>query len=257
MRINTLILAAAFGIAGCLPGGTSNIDGQVIISDAPGSPPTCATSTVAGELCVEGDVESNGALDIAGASTLTGAVSMGSTLAVTGVTTLTGAIVGDTIATHLESIRFCGNGPTGGTETYISPVPFDDTEADFIDGGSGCDGEDDTTIGTADEPWPILKDAAFKPVAMVCTALCTAAGAAASDTVIFRLMDDTAAVSGMTCTTPGLGGDANAVQCSVTDSTPATVAAGSLLAIGVDTTGAADECGDAGDDFSCLVYVTF
>jgi hypothetical protein len=152
-----------------------------------------------------------------------------------------------------QVIRFCGNGPTGGTETFLSPVPFDDTEADFIDGGAGCDGEDDPTIGTADEPWPQLKDAAFKPVAMVCTAICTAG--TADDAIVFRMMDDTAAVTGMTCTTSALGGDATAAQCTVTDTSPATVAAGSLIAMGVDS--ADDDCNDAGDDFSCLVYVTF
>lgn len=176
------------------------------------------------------------------------------TATITGDLTASAGFTATSPAILHQVIRFCGNGPNAGTETFLSPVPFDDTEADFIDGGAGCDGEDDATIGNADEPWPLLKDAAFKPVAMVCTALCTGASAA-DDVVVFRLMDDTAAVTGMTCSTSALGGDAVAAQCTLTDTTPATVAAGSLIAIGVDNTD--DVCNDAGDDFSCLVYVTF
>ena len=101
---------------------------------------------------------------------------------------------------------------------------------------------------------PLLKDAAFKPVAAICTAICSVGGAA-DDTVIFKLYDDTAAVAGATCTTAALGGDASAAQCTWTDTVPETVAAGSAIAIGVDS--ADDDCNDAGDDFSCLVYVTF
>jgi hypothetical protein len=147
-----------------------------------------------------------------------------------------------------QNIRFCGNGPDGGTETFLSPNMFAD-----IDGSAACDAEDDTTIGNADEPWPLLKDVAFKPLSMVCTAVCTAG--TADDAFVFRLMDDTAAVTGMTCTTSAVGGDASPVQCTVTDTTPETVAAGSLLAIGVDSTN--DDCNDAGDDFTCMVYVTY
>ncbi len=105
MRYILAILAvAAIALAGCLPGGTTNLSGQVIIEDAPGSPPTCATSTAAGELCVEGDVEANGNLDIAGTSTLTGAVTASSTLAVTGAATITGAINGAILKTDEVAI---------------------------------------------------------------------------------------------------------------------------------------------------------
>lgn len=159
-----------------------------------------------------------------------------------------------TPAFPLQMIRFCGNGPDGGTETFLSPVPFDDTEADFISGGAGCDGEDDTTITNADEPWPILAQSAFKPVAAICTAICTGASAA-NDAIVFQMYDDAGAISEATCTTSALGGDATAAQCTWTDTTPETVAASSELAIGVDNTD--DDCNDAGDDFECVVYVTF
>jgi len=231
------------GIAIAMTGGVSDVVGLLYVRGA--SRPTCVTATSDGDLCVADAIEANGALDVAGTSTLTGLV------------TAEAGIVLASPSFLYKEIRFCGNGPTGGTETFVSPVPYDDTEADFIDGGAGCDGEDDTTIGTADEPWPDMKDVAFKPVGLVCTSLCTAAGVAASEAVTFRLMDDTAAVAGMTCTTAGGSGDATAQQCTATDSTPATVAAGSLLAIGIDTSGTADECGDAGDDFTCILFVTF
>jgi hypothetical protein len=84
--------AGALLICSCSLGGTSTLSGQVVVEDAPGSSPTCATAASAGELCVEGDVESNGNLDIAGTSTLTGAVTMASTLAVTGGITATGGV---------------------------------------------------------------------------------------------------------------------------------------------------------------------
>jgi len=209
-------------------------------------------TAVAGTLGVTGDVAINtNKFNITAAS---GNTTVAGTLGVTGDATLSAGMTVASPAILHQVIRFCGNGPDGGTETFLSPVPFDDTEADFIDGGAGCDGEDDTTIGNADEPWPLLKDAAFKPVAAVCTAICTGA-TAANDAIVFKLYDDTVAVTGATCTTSALGGDATAAQCTWTDTTPATVAAGSLIAIGIDNTD--DDCNDAGDDFSCLVYVTF
>lgn len=108
MRIIGAVCAIA--LASCAQGGATNISGQLIVEDAPGSPPTCATSTTAGELCVEGDIETNGNADVAGTSTLTGAVTAASTLTaagaltasstlgVTGMTTLTGGVTQATAA---------------------------------------------------------------------------------------------------------------------------------------------------------------
>jgi len=240
-KLLTILIGALLMVSGCANDTNLN-PGRLVTHATYGSSPTCTSATADGSVCAETALGTDGALNVGGATVLTGDVTLSA-----GFTAASPAIM-------LKEIRFCGNGPTGGTETFISPTPFDDTEADFIDGGAGCDGEDDTTIGTADEPWPELKDAAFKPVSMVCTAVCTAT-AAADDSMVFRLMDDTAAVSGMTCATAGSAGDGVPQQCTVTDTTPATVAAGSLLAIGVDS--AADECDAAGDDFSCILFVTF
>jgi hypothetical protein len=78
--MRTLIVIAAaltLGFAlSCLVGGTTVFSSRVVIEDASGSPPTCATATGAGDLCVEGDAEANGALDVAGGATITGAVSV-------------------------------------------------------------------------------------------------------------------------------------------------------------------------------------
>lgn len=157
-----------------------------------------------------------------------------------------------TAATHLETIRFCGNGPDGATATFMGPVLLDDTEADLVYGGAGCDALENVTEATADAPWhPAF---AFNPVAMVCVGRCTGA-TAANDAIVFQLRDDTVDVTGMTCTTSVLTGDDVPQQCTVRDSTPATVAAASTVAIDVTMTD--DDCNDVGDDFECLVYISF
>lgn len=155
-------------------------------------------------------------------------------------------------AMNVVQIRFCGNGPDGATTTYMGPVLLDDTEADLAFGGAGCDGLESTTEATADNPWHA--GFAFKPVAMACVGLCTG-GSAANDAIVFQLRDDAASVTGMTCTTAALGGDGVPAQCTVRDASPATVAAASALAISITMTD--DDCNDAGDDFECLVTVTF
>ncbi len=152
----------------------------------------------------------------------------------------------------LAVIRFCGNGHNGATATYMGPVLLDDTEADLAFGGAGCDGLDNATEATADAPWHA--GLAFKPVAMVCVGLCTGASTA-NDAVTYQLRDDTASVSGMTCTATAWTADATPQQCTVTDSTPETVAANSAVAVKIS--GTDDACTDAGDDFECLLYVTF
>lgn len=152
-----------------------------------------------------------------------------------------------------QQIRFCGNGNDGSTAHYMGPVPYDDTEADLMTGGAGCDALDDATIGNVDAAWPISPNLAFYPVSMVCSGICTGASAA-NDTITLTLYDDTVAVSDMACSFT-FAGDATANQCTVTDESPTLVAAGSLLAIGV--AGTDDVCDDAGDDFECYLYVTF
>jgi hypothetical protein len=90
-------------------------------------------------------------------------------------------------------------------------------------------------------------------VAMSCVGVCTGASAA-NDTLSFQLQDDTSAVTGMTCSIT-FAGDATPAQCSVRDSTPATIATGSSIDIKMLATN--DDCNDAGDDFECYVFVTF
>jgi hypothetical protein len=248
-------LFAVFVFASCAVGGTSNLSGQLIIEDEPGSPPTCATSTAAGELCVEGDIESNANLDIAGTATLTGAITASSTLDVTGVTTLTGAADVGILAATLHVIRFCGNGSATGAADYMGPV--DDFAADdmtiYAFGGSGCDALNSATIGNVDAAWQ-HGSFAFAAVAMSCVGRCTGASAA-NDAITYTLYDDTAAVTGFACTATAWSGDDTPSQCTVRDTTPATIAAGSLLA--VETEGTDDACADAGDDFECLLFVDF
>ncbi|HJW75357.1 MAG TPA: hypothetical protein VJ787_06760 [Thermoleophilia bacterium] len=150
----SIIVLGIFALG--LAGGTTNLAGWIIIEDAAGSPPTCATATVAGELCVEGDIESNGALDIAGATTLTGFTTAAGglgvpALSVTGVKSLALADCGKTVyvsagidtatitlpeasaATAVGcayTISYIG--ADGGALLDISPL---DTDADGIEGG--------------------------------------------------------------------------------------------------------------------------
>ena len=152
-----------------------------------------------------------------------------------------------------HTIRFCGNGMSGADDHFMGPAPFDDTEADMVTGGAGCDGLDANTVAGADELPSFAVNMTYKPVAMVCSGICTGASAA-NDTVTFVLYDDTAAVTDITCSF-AFGGDATANQCTVTDASPATVAAGSLVAVQI--AGTDDACSDAGDDFECFLYVTF
>jgi hypothetical protein len=172
--------------------------------------------------------------------------------AVTGTLTVTAGAELVIPVAALQVIRFCGNGMNGATATYMGPVLLDDTEADLAFGGAGCDGLDNTTEGTADAPWH--SSFAFKPVAMVCVGRCTGASAA-NDAVTYQLRDDTADVTGMACTASAWSGDDAVAQCSVRDVTPATVAANSAIAVKIS--GTDDACTDAGDDFECLLYVTF
>jgi hypothetical protein len=183
--------------------------------------------------------------------TVTGDVGGGSAT-ITG-TTATGALTATSPAIMLHEIRFCGNGMDGATAHYMGPVALDDTEADLAVGAAGCDALDDATIGNVDAAVDIATNFAFKPVAMACSGICTGA-TAANDTVTFLLYDDTVSVADVTCNFT-FAGDATANQCTVTDTSPATIAAGSLLA--VEVAGTDDACSDAGDDFECLLYVTF
>lgn len=233
-----LIGIAVIGITGAAVG--TVFRSMTVVADANIGSITCAVATGNGELCVENDIESNGNLDIAGTATITGAG------------TFTAGFTSPVVGTSLMRIRFCGNGPDGATTTYISPVAEGQIATNFEYGSAGCDGEDSTTEATADEVFHI--GYALKPVAMSCVALCTGA-TAANDVVVFQLKDDTVAVTGLTCSTSALGGDATPAQCSVRTSSPATIAAGSAIDVSIVMTN--DDCNDAGDDFECNLFVTF
>lgn len=180
------------------------------------------------------------------------------TVIVTGTTTVdafhvdTGTSVFDegadfaTLAASLDVIRFCGNGPNATTTVYVGPVVEADFGTNMTYGEAGCDAKDNTTEATADAPWhPAF---AFQPVAMVCVT-----GCGTDDTMTLQLRDDTANVTGMTCNITLTG---SAAQCQVRDSTPATVAANSAVAISVvnDTD---DDCSGAGNDVECRVYIDY
>jgi hypothetical protein len=157
-------------------------------------------------------------------------------------------------ALALHEIRFCGNGFNGSDDHFMGPTPYDDTEADMVTGGAGCDGLDANTAAGADELPPVAIDMAYKPVAMVCSGKCTGTSTA-NDAVTYALYDDTAAVAGMTCAASAWAADNTPTQCTVQDSTPETVAAGSLVAI--QMVGSDDACSEGGDDFECFLYVAF
>lgn len=239
----------AFAAIAAVPGGTSNIAGLLKIITAPGATLTCSTATAAGELCVSGDIESNGNLDIAGTSTLTGAVTL--TAASTASTSLTTPI----LASGLYVVRFCGNLPGSGTAatSYISPVPeatLVSGVANYEFGGTGCDGEDSATVGTADE---VLTAVTMTPVAIKCAAICTGA-TTVNDTTTFTVTDDGTAVVGGPTATITMAADATLYQSTGTLTPGATPIAGNS-AIAVKMVNTNDDCDDAGDDVEC--FVTF
>jgi hypothetical protein len=230
-------------LAGGVVAGTANYKHLMKVSDGVYPETACTYATLDGEVCVEGDIDTKADLYVADDATI------GDDLAVTGDLS-TATITAPIVASAFGQIRFCGNGPTTGAETYLSPVA-DKYVANYEFGGSGCDGEDNTTIATADEVWHTAL--AFKPVGMVCVGICTGA-TSANDAIVFQLYDDTAAVATMTCTFT-FAGDATPAQCKVATAVPSTVAAGSAIAIGIDDTN--DACEGAGDDFECIMTVQF
>jgi hypothetical protein len=245
MHKSMVVLFMTCLAAPALAGRTDFKSRLIVKSDNAG--PTCATSTVDGELCVAGDIETNANLDVAGTATLTGATTL--TAAATASTSLTTPI----LASGLAVIRFCGNLPGSGTAatSYMSPVAFFGT-ANYEYGGSGCDGEDSATETTADE---IYSGVTFRPVALRCAGICTGSSAA-NDAITFALQDDTASVSGMSCSFT-FAGDATAAECTSTarSASATAVAGGSAIAIKMTSTN--DDCDDASDDAECFLTVAY
>lgn len=149
----------------------------------------------------------------------------------------------------LQQMRFCGNGANGATAWYLGLVGHttaaDTSTYDFAE--AGCDGIDSGDEGMADLPWesPFV----VKPTAMVCVIEDTVGG----DTATFQLRSALGDVAGMVCTTPTLD-TAGYDQCSVTDTTPASVAALATLTVKTTMSGT-DNLSAAGVE--CRVYFTF
>lgn len=165
----TLVSAIAFAAIS----GTTNLAGLIYVQDYPSSPPTCATSTAAGELCVEGDLETNGNLDVAGTTTQTGLLTLGGGLkrlaVAVGATdpVLTSADCGKqyniaaTFDTHIITLpaastvagivcelTFVYTGADGGA--LIDITPLDAGNADGIEGGCTLAASVVTFSGAAD-----------------------------------------------------------------------------------------------------------
>lgn len=153
----------------------------------------------------------------------------------------------DTPLTILDSQHFCGQGANGATSSYIGPVLKSAAadETTYVFGAAGCDGLDSTTEATADNP--LNRAGAINVVGMACTI--TDGGT--DDAYAFQLRDDTADVTGVTCsiTLDGSGTDV----CSVILDAPVAVAHGSAMA--VKQTGTDDDC--SGCDTECYVYFTY
>ncbi len=184
--------------------------------------------------------------------TITGITTQDAFTVPVGTSLFTEGVDAAIVATTLQHFRFCGNGPNGSTPSYMGPVLLDDTEADLAYGGAGCDSLDHATEGNVDDA--LHAGFAYQVVGMACVGLCPGASAA-NDAIVFQLRDDTADVTGMTCTTSVLTGDGLPQQCTLRDPTPVTVAAASLMAVKMTMTD--DACTDAGDDFECVIFVTF
>lgn len=105
--------AITMGLVFCAVGGTSNVAGNLVVQDAPGSAPSCSDATSPGELCVEGTIETTGDLEVDGASTLTGAVTASSTFDASGA----GSFTGDLLV-HSGNIGVNPSGTANGYEGF-------------------------------------------------------------------------------------------------------------------------------------------
>jgi hypothetical protein len=238
---STALLMGSTGQLGLLTLDTGNGTETVVVN---GTTTQTALHVNVGDAQFDEDIVATGSVTAASA-TITGDVGSATVTASTSVKS-------PIVATTYSAIRFCGNGINGATASYLGPVP-QGADSTYATGGAGCDGLDNTTEATADEAW-LAGNLAFYPVAMVCAGLCTAAGGA-NDAITYQLRDDTADVTGMTCAAGAWTGDGVLKQCKVSDETPVAVAAASKLA--VKMAGTDDDCTAAGDDFECIVYVTF
>lgn len=157
----------------------------------------------------------------------------------------------NSVPVALLTIPFCGQGANA-TDNFLGPAT---TEAqDLTVGGATCDGLDAGTAAGADNiPWGSLQGP-YTVVGLYCQMTDTGT----NDTVTFTLMDDTVAVSGVSCTTAALdGAGVNTCVASRIDTESAVVGAGSLLAIRQtrSETGGADDLSLS--DAKCYAFVGF
>lgn len=169
----------------------------------------------------------------------------------TGVLTSAGATsTGNTTITTpvmlLDSIRFCGQGANGTTAQFMGPQVQADMDTDLTYGGAGCDAKDSSTEATADAVW--AAGYGFKVTAM----MCSVDDGGTDDVYTFQMRDDTADVTGATCsvTLDGSGFDV----CTVKLTTPVVIAAGSAIA--VEAVAATDDDCSACDQ-ECKVFGTY
>jgi len=166
----------------------------------------------------------------------------------TGVTRVDFEAIGVRTTTPLfmvDMIRFCATGANGATTSYMGPVLLDDTEADLAFGGAGCDALDSTTEATADAPWHAAWD--YKVIGMSCVV----DDGGTDDTYTFQMRDDTADVTGVTCSVTLDGSGFN--TCTVVLDAPVAVAAGSAIA--VSSAGTDDDCSAC--DQECKAFITY
>lgn len=147
----------------------------------------------------------------------------------------------------LSSQLFCGQGANGTTTSYIGPVlpSLADDMRTYVFGAAGCDGLDSTTEATADA---VVSYGAIKVVGMQC--LIDDGGT--DDVYTFYGRDDTANITGLTCTVTLDG--ANNDTCTVILDEPVTVAAASAMAVS-QAAATNDDCSSC--DTECRIFYTY
>lgn len=258
--LNLLTAVALVAAAAEVRAGTARQTGPVVALESMDGTATCQASVAEGDFCADDDVHADDDLVCGDDLTVGDDAVVTDDLSAADITA-SGTLSSPIVASSLQAIRFCGNGPDGATTTYIGPVLASDIidatggaqdPVDITFGSAFCDGLDNTTEATAERVWHA--GWAFRPVAMSCVGLCTGASAA-NDQIVFQMRDDAASATGVTCTTAALGGDGVPAQCTVRIPTASQVAAASAIAVSVTMTN--DDCNDAGDDFECVVFGSF
>ncbi len=151
------------------------------------------------------------------------------TSSVTGAHLVAGAVSLNDKAEAPIDFFFCGQGPNATTENFWSPVSNHPPDGGiWTIGGTLCDGNDSTTIGTADQPIDGIGEFNINVKWLHCTFLDGVGGV--NDILTFVLYDDTSATT-LSCTIT-LDGVAETKACDAAPSAVA-IAARSALAVGI------------------------